>query len=65
MSSKFIREPPEGVLAGEDVPPENDRHDLDAGLVDELAKMLGQRPGYRRKSLEERREIAREKLEGR
>jgi len=62
MSSKHTREPPEGVLAGEDVPPQNDREQLRAGLVRELAKKLGERPGYCNTAYEKRLRAARERL---
>lgn len=62
MTSKYTRRLPEGVLAGESVPPENDRDELNVGLVEELARELGERPGYRRHSFDKRREIARRKL---
>lgn len=62
-ATKHAREPPEGVLAGESVPIENDRFDLETGLVDEAVKILQGRPAYADKSEAELREIAREKLE--
>lgn len=62
MTAIVTREPPEGVLAGEDVPIENDRTELDEALVDELATRLREHPVHRHKSRESRREIARQKL---
>ena len=58
-----LREPPEGVLAGENVPVENDQHEIEEGLVDELVPVLKERPGYASKSDSELREIALEILE--
>jgi len=56
-------EPPEGVLAGDDVPIENQQDDLDVAQVDHLVALLKIRPGYRGRDPAELREIAKEKLQ--
>jgi RNase H-fold protein (predicted Holliday junction resolvase) len=56
-------EPPEGVVAGEDVPKENDEYQEREAKIDEMANALKTREEYREYSQEERREIARQKLE--
>lgn len=58
-----LREPPEGVLAGENVPIENDQDALAEGAVDELAGLLKTHPAYHGRTDSELREIAREKLQ--
>jgi len=35
-----MAEPPEGVLAGENVPRENEQHDIDETLIEEVMAML-------------------------
>lgn len=47
-------------MAGENVPIENDREEIDAERVEEIITVLGNRPGYARNSRDERREKARE-----
>jgi len=57
---RATRRPPEGALAGENVPIENDREEINAERVEEIVTALGNRPGYDRSSREKRREKARE-----
>lgn len=64
QTSKATRPVPEGVLAGENVPVENEEEQMDHALVQELATMLKDRPGYSRLSRDERIEAAKEKLRG-
>lgn len=59
---KYTREPPEGVLAGEDVPIENDRDELREDRVRELARKLRERPAFQDTPSDERQRIARRKL---
>ena len=54
--------PPEGVISGDSIPRENEEHDIDHSAVVELANELKTRPGYRERSDDELREIAKEKL---
>lgn len=61
--AKGLREPPDGVLAGENVPRENDRDDLQQGAVDEMVGVLKTHPAYHGRTDDELREIAREKLQ--
>jgi hypothetical protein len=35
-----MAEPPDGVLSGEDVPRENEQHDIDETLIEEVMAML-------------------------
>jgi hypothetical protein len=49
-------------MAGEDVPIENDEPEIEQGAVEELATLLGQRPGYRRYDRDRRIETAKKKL---
>lgn len=62
--TEATRKPPEGALVGENVPIENDEKQIDHALVEELATMLKDRPGYSRLSRDERIEAAKEKLRG-
>jgi hypothetical protein len=59
---KATRRPPEGALAGENVPVENDEPEIEQALIEELATCLGQRPGYRRYDRDKRLELAKAKL---
>lgn len=61
--AKGHREPPEGVLAGENVPVENDRQAVNESLLDEAVGLLKGHPAYTGRSDDELREIAREKLQ--
>lgn len=54
--------PPEGVLAGESVPRENDEEDVEQAAVDELVGLLKTNPAYHGRPDSELEEIAREKL---
>lgn len=59
---KATRTPPEGALAGEDVPVENDESQLEQSAIETLATLLGQRPGYARYDRDKRLELAKAKL---
>lgn len=61
--TRSFRKPPEGVIAGEDVPPENDRHDHDVAMVREYAAQLKAHPIYGELSEDARMELARKHLE--
>jgi len=58
-----FREPPEGVLAGENVPVENDREHLEQSKVEQVANELKAHPAYSDRSDADRREAARDYLE--
>lgn len=57
-----LTDPPEGVLAGENVPRENDDDSAVDQQVERLAVALADRDAYRGTSIEDRREAARERL---
>lgn len=61
-SQHGLSEPPEGALAGETVPRENDEEEVDRALLDEAVGILKTRPEYHGRSDDELREIARDKL---
>lgn len=54
--------PPEGVLAGESVPRENDTESVEQAVVDGLVGVLKTHPAYHGRPDSKLEEIAREKL---
>jgi len=56
----FTREPPEGVLAGENVPIENDRENREQARIEQVAHQLRERPEYAHLALDARKRIARQ-----
>lgn len=61
-SQNGLSAPPEGALAGESVPRENDQEDVEDAALDEAVGILKTRPEYHGRSDDELREIARDKL---
>lgn len=57
-----LAEPPEGVIAGDSVPRENDADDIEQQFIDEMVGLLKTHQAYVGKSDAELREIAKEKL---
>lgn len=57
-----FREPPEGVVSGDTVPPENDMDEMKQSLIEEAVTLLRTKPGYSDKSEDELREIIKEKV---
>jgi hypothetical protein len=58
------RKPPEGVLAGESVPVENDRAEIAETRINEFAAELKMRSAYRHLNTNERQKTAEKKLKG-
>lgn len=58
-----LTEPPEGVLAGESVPRENEREAKREAAISRLAAELKEHPAYADWSAQERREAAVKRLE--
>ena len=59
MIGTALREPPEGVLAGENVPVENDAAELRQGRVEEVAARLAATSTGAQMSEAKRRQMAR------
>lgn len=60
-----LAEPPEGVIAGEDVHRGSEPDEYERNAVDRVVAALKERPGYHERSDDELREIATEKLQRR
>lgn len=62
-SSQAVAEPPEGALAGENVPVENDEDGFEEAAIQEMVGLLKTMPGYSERTDSELREIAIDKLQ--
>jgi hypothetical protein len=62
MRGGVLSRPPEGVIAGDDVPIENQADEIEEMAVDRVVGLLKQRPGYREKPEDKLREDAKEIL---
>ena len=56
--SQGMSKPPEGVLAGESVPTENESHTIDRAKIERVANTLKAIPKYHRKTQKERERAA-------